>query len=256
VRPLPTFIALTLLACIALGVAALASAPERRRGARVAPRDAVPPPSRREGTPTGAARDRTPPDAPRPASPAAAPDRRITPQIGWRRSTAVGLPWAGRLLNGVRLPARGRHFRTWDPVLKRSPGRPWRRFGTDRLVRVILRAAASYRRARPTAPPVLVGDLSRPHGGDFGPHFGSIGHMTHQNGLDVDVYYPRRDRRQAAARRVDQVDLRLAQALVDHFVAAGAATVLVGPNTGLGGPPAHVKPFPNHDDHLHARILP
>jgi murein endopeptidase len=167
---------------------------------------------------------------------------------------AVGEPWAGSLARGVRLPARGRGFRTWDPVRKRSPDRSWRRWGTDRLVRLILRATASYRRGHPEAPPVLVGDLSRPHGGDFGPHFGSIGHMTHQNGRDADFYYPRRDRRQAAARRVAQVDLRLAQALVDAFVAAGAQTVLVGPHTGLTGPPARVRPFPNHDDHLHVRI--
>jgi murein endopeptidase len=211
------------------------------------------------------ARQRNRPAARPPSAGAAPPRARQQPRpaiksarphvgIAWRRSVAVGEPWAGSLVRGVRLPARGRGFRTWDPVEKRSPNRSWRRWGTDRLVRLILRAIASYRRGHPEAPPVLVGDLSRPHGGDFGPHFGSIGHMTHQNGRDADVYYPRRDRRQAAARRVDQVDLRLAQALVDAFVAAGAQTVLVGPHTGLTGPPARVHPFPHHDDHLHVRI--
>ena len=91
---------------------------------------------------------------------------------------------------------------------------------------------------------MLVGELSRPRGGDFGP----------QNGLDADVYYPRRDRRQAVPRTVAQVDRRLAQRLVDLFVAAGAQTVLVGPNVGLRGPPGVVKPFVGHDNHLHVRI--
>ena len=47
---------------------------------------------------------------------------------------------------------------------------------------------------------MAVGDLSRRHGGDFGPRFGYIGHASHQNGLDVDVYYPRADGRELAPR--------------------------------------------------------
>ncbi len=38
-----------------------------------------------------------------------------------------------------------------------------------------------------------IGDLSRPNGGVFDERFGGRGHASHQNGLDVDVYYPRRD---------------------------------------------------------------
>jgi hypothetical protein len=189
----------------------------------------------------------------RPAQPGERPARAV---IHWRRSVALGQPGGGSLVKGVQLPARGHLWRTWDPVLKRTPNRPWRRWGTDRLVRTILRAARSYRAEHPGAPPILVGDLSRPRGGDFGPQYGSIGHLTHQNGLDVDVYYPRLDRRPRAARRVDQVDLRLAQSLVDHFLRAGAQTVLVGPSTGLTVPGGRVKVLVNHDDHLHARISP
>jgi murein endopeptidase len=191
---------------------------------------------------------------PLPPLPSPAPVPPLRERIRWRRSVAVGQPWAGRLVRGVQLPSHGPGYATWDPVLKRTPNRDWRRWGTDRLVRVLLRAIASYRRAHPSAPPVLVGDLSRPRGGDFGPQFGSIGHMTHQNGLDADLYYPRLDRRPAAARRVDQVDRRLAQALVDALIREGASVALVGPNTGLRGPAGRVKPFPNHDDHVHVRI--
>jgi murein endopeptidase len=99
-----------------------------------------------------------------------------------------------------------------------------------------------------------VGDLSRPHGGDFGPRFGRPGHVSHQNGLDVDLYYPRRDGREVAPESVSQIDLRLAQDLVDRFVEAGAEKVFVGPNTGLTGPPDVVVPLSNHDNHLHARL--
>jgi murein endopeptidase len=178
------------------------------------------------------------------------------PQIEWKRSVAVGSPSAGRLVRAVRLPAEGEHFFTWDPVKRRSPNRVWRRWGTDVMVRLVLRIAREYGEAHPYAPRVAVGDLSRPRGGDFGPQFGFIGHVSHQNGLDVDIYYPRADRRERAPRNASEIDRRLSQDLVDRFVEAGAVKVFVGPGTRLTGPPGVVMPLVHHDNHLHARIAP
>ena len=175
-------------------------------------------------------------------------------QVEWRESTAVGSHGAGRLERGVRLPSQGSAFFTWDPVLRQSPNRGWRRWGTDRLVRVLLRVARAHHRAHPRAPRMAVGDLSRPHGGNFGPQFGYIGHATHQNGLDADVYYPRADGTERAPRYASEIDPRLSQELVDRFLAAGAEVIYVGPNTGLRGPPGRVVPLVNHDNHLHVRL--
>jgi murein endopeptidase len=205
----------------------------------------------------------TPPSAP----PAAAqepfaepslsdPVPRRQPQIRWRRSVAVGSPTAGRLIRGVRLPARGSDFSTWDPNLHRSPNRGWRRWGTSRLVRVVLEVAREYRTAHPRARPLLIGDLSRPHGGNFGRQFGYVWHASHQNGLDVDIYFPRRDRARRAARSAADIDRRLSQDIVDRFIRAGATNAFVGPGTGLTGPPGVVQVLPHHDDHVHVRIAP
>jgi len=112
----------------------------------------------------------------------------------------------------------------------------------------------SHRSADPRARRVGVGDLSRPRGGDFGTRYGPVGHASHQNGLDADVYYPRRDGRERAPTSVAEVDRRRAQDLVDRFVRAGAERVFVGPNVGLTGPPDVVQEVPNHDDHLHVRL--
>jgi murein endopeptidase len=185
------------------------------------------------------------------ASPFAAQRTYVPPpaKIRWRESQALGTPGAGRLLRGVQLPAAGPHYFTWDPLLHRRPDRPWRRWGTDDLVRTALGVITAYAVEYPNAPRVGVGDLSRPHGGPFGPR-----HATHQNGLDVDVYYPRRDRRERPPRTAAQIDHRLAQALVDLFVRAGAQVIFVGPNTGLKGPPGVVEVLWNHDNHLHVRI--
>jgi murein endopeptidase len=177
------------------------------------------------------------------------------PPIAWLPSIAFGEPYdRGRLLNGVRLPARGPAHGTWDPVLERTPNRAWRRWGTDLLVRRLLRVARAHRAANPGAPRLLIGDLSRPRGGWFGARFGGLGHSSHQNGLDADVYYPRRDRIERAPRRVGQIDRRLAQDLVRRFVRAGAEYVFVGPRTGLRGPRGVVQRLEQHDDHLHVRF--
>jgi hypothetical protein len=200
--------------------------------------------------PPEAARER-PAERPRPDR---APERR--PEIRWRHSIAVGSPSAGRLIRGVQLPARGTNFSTWDPNLRRSPNRGWRRWGTDRLVRLLLTVAREYRAAHPRARPLLIGDLSRPHGGNFGPQFGYVWHASHQNGLDADVYFPRRDRVRRAASSAAEIDRRLSQDLVDRFVRAGATDVFVGPSTRLTGSPGVVQVLVDHDDHLHVRIAP
>jgi DNA-binding beta-propeller fold protein YncE len=183
----------------------------------------------------------------------AAPKRsaRAAPRVHWRHSLSLGRPYHGSLVRGVRFPAEGRTFFTWDPILLRSPDRPWRRYGNDRLVRIVLRVLAGYARDHPEAPRVGIGDFSRPHGGPFGPK-----HASHQNGLDVDVYYPRLDRRERAPTRAAQIDRRLAQDLLDRFLRAGVARIFVGPNTHLTGPPRIVQVLAHHDNHMHVRIAP
>lgn len=166
--------------------------------------------------------------------------------IRWRRSVAVGSPAGGRLVRGVELPVEGA-----DYVIDDGHGRRRRtRYGTEFLVRTILRVAATYRKRHPDAPRLVLGDLSGPEGGQLG------GHASHQNGLDVDIYYPRRDRVEAPITSVDEIDMHLAQDLVRLFVRAGAEYTFVGPNTSLTGPPTIVVPLTGHDDHVHVRMRP
>jgi hypothetical protein len=170
-------------------------------------------------------------------------------------SHSRGVPWSGTLAGGVALPAEGDHFFTWDGVKQRSPNRGWRRFGNARLVATLGRVLAAFAAANPDAPRIGIGDISRTHGGEFGRRYGGIGHASHQNGLVVDVYYPRRDRKERPPRLPGQVDRRLAQDLLDRFVAAGAAKVFVGTHARLTGPPAIVEPLAAyHENHMHVRL--
>ena len=101
------------------------------------------------------------PARPGPSRPDESPESMLAEPIQWRRSTAVGRPNAGRLVNGVQLPSEGEHFFTWDPIRNTTPNRPWRRYGTDRLMRVLLQVLggvpgrqsrrAAHRHRRPLA---------------------------------------------------------------------------------------------------------
>lgn len=176
--------------------------------------------------------------------------------VVWRRSRAVGKPWRGRLVRGVKLPSYGADWFTYDWGTHSVPNRIWRRYGHDRLVRMLLRVVGEYRRAHPEAPRVGIADLSRPRGGNFGRRYGGLGHASHQNGLDVDVLYPRLDRQEAQPERVREIDRRLAQDLVQRFVSAGAQKVFVGLGTRLRGKRGVVIRMRHHDDHIHVRIKP
>jgi murein endopeptidase len=170
-------------------------------------------------------------------------------------SISLGTPQRGALIRGVRLPSEGTDFFTWDFPLRRSPNRGWRRWAAGRTIAIVLAVIAEYRAAHPEAPRVGVADLSRPHGGNFGKRFGGLGHASHQNGLDVDVLYPRRDLEELVPSRVGQIERPLAQELVDRFVAAGAEYVFVGPHTKLTGPRKVVQKLVFHDDHMHLRFF-
>ena len=179
------------------------------------------------------------------------PPAMAVPQVG---SLAMGRPSRGRLVNGLQLPGTGPDWVTWDPILHQAPNRPDRRWATDRLLAFLLFVLRDYRLANPGAPPVLIGDLSLPYGGPFGSDFGGLGHASHQNGLDVDVLYPRADRALLPPGRVADVDRALAQDLVSRFVGAGAQFAFVGTKVGLGGPPEIVQVIAHHNDHVHVRI--
>ena len=187
-----------------------------------------------------------------PAPPADPPPERIR----WRRSRAVGKPFRGRLVRGVRLPREGPDFATWDPALDLSPNRASRRWGTDRLLRVLLRVLRAYGEEFPTRPARSWATSAGSAAATSEPVSAAWATARTRTGLtwtsttrgSTDVRWPRS--------RVGQVDLPLAQELVDLFVCAGAEYVFVGPSTPLTGPRGVVRPLVHHDDHMHVRIYP
>jgi hypothetical protein len=171
------------------------------------------------------------------------------------RSRAVGQPNHGRLVCGVQLPAETDALTTWDSPLARSPNRGWRRWGTQKLIDTVEQISVDYATRFPIGPRLVVGDLSRRNGGPFGREFGGVGHASHQNGLDVDIYYPRHDGLEAPPEKPGLIDRPRAQWLVNR-AARGAHFVFIGPHTGLRRTGRQVQYLRAHDNHLHLRIYP
>lgn len=86
-------------------------------------------------------------------------------------SESVGAPWAGKLVNGDRLP-RGEGYEI---------RRPSRAYGATHVVGHLQRAIAEVRALYPDVHTLAIGDLSAQNGGKIGDHH------SHQSGLDVDV---------------------------------------------------------------------
>jgi hypothetical protein len=175
----------------------------------------------------------------------------VYPKVAWHDATSVGLPYDGHLVDGTQLPIDGPAWVTWDPVTNSVPNQPDRLYGNQHTIRAVIQVIEAYRAAHPNAPRVVIGDISRNGGGPM-----TDEHVSHQNGLDVDIYYPRVDGELRAPTTSDQIDTALAQDLVDRFVAAGAQMIFVGFSTGLHGPSGVVIPYANHDYHMHVRFPP
>jgi penicillin-insensitive murein endopeptidase len=96
------------------------------------------------------------------------------PSLG--KAMAIGYYPRGCLQGGVALPVNGP---TWQ-VMRLSRNRNW---GHPSLVRFLERFAPAAAKATGWNG-ILVGDMSQPRGGPT-----PFGHMSHQTGLDVDVWF-------------------------------------------------------------------
>ena len=195
-----------------------------------------------------------PPPAPPPPVAPPAPPLPPVEELWTCEEQALGTPNRGRLEHGVQLPAEGDDFFTWDALRDRSPNRSWRRWGTQHLIDTMLAVFADYMEEEPLSARIGVSDLSRPRGGIFDERFGGLGHSSHQNGLDVDIAYPRKDGLELGISDPSEVDVKRSQRLVSLFVKAGASYVFVGPRLPLRGRRGVVQKLRFHDDHMHVRL--
>ena len=157
---------------------------------------------------------------------------------------------------GVQLPGRGSrlldlrlgHAAVAEPVVAALGHRPARAHGARRARRPPRRAP---RRRRASASPTCRARAAATSAGSFG----GLGHASHQNGLDVDILYPRIDRARAArvqAARSSTTSSRRTSSTASSRRRASACSPAracrCAARAGSSSKLAH------HDDHLHVRI--
>jgi len=91
-----------------------------------------------------------------------------------RGAVGVGVPWGGRLVNGVPIPA-GERWRLQEPSAA---------YGTTHAVASLVTALQAFAATTTHERPLLVGAMSLLHGGPL------PGRRSHQTGRDVDIRLP------------------------------------------------------------------
>lgn len=121
---------------------------------------------------------------------------------------SVGSANRGRLLNGAQLPE--------NPDLY-TIRRPDYAYGSTHMVEHLQLALAKFRRTSGYTHELIVSDMSRQHGGGFGPH------ESHRSGRDVDIWLPGTDEVEVGkpAASVRQVDWDATWQLVKALIRTG-----------------------------------
>jgi len=133
---------------------------------------------------------------------------------------------AGRTLR-VATPVETRSRRMKDAVQMtagdgwylKNPAESW---GTPHAVAAIRQALVAWRMQHPDDPPLVVGDISRRHGGWFPPH------RSHRDGRDLDIGLPARDKRELKhfARLGRDLDAESTWDLIEAFLQTGEAEMI------------------------------
>lgn len=198
------------------------------------------------------------------ASPALANEWADVPGPLAEPTRIVGGHGAGCLIGAQALPPEGTGYQAIELERRRHYGHPAL---IDYLQDLGERLAAQG------LGPMLIGDLAQPRGGPM-----SYGHVSHQTGLDVDIWFrldlpplPREERQglvqpilvdadgqldprwgeaQATLVQLAASDARVARVFVDAAVKRDLCERQWDDRSWL----RRVRPWPAHDEHLHVRL--
>jgi len=127
-------------------------------------------------------------------------------------SKSSGKPNGGRLIDGERLPdGRVHGWGYWSKKPKYS-------YGANITITHLIECIQRVKRRWPRVNDVVIGDLSRQGGGPLPPH------VSHQNGLDVDIGYYHKGRKQLKrfqSATAKNLDVRKSWYLLKAFLETG-----------------------------------
>ena len=122
-----------------------------------------------------------------------------------RRGAPTGTHSAGRLIEGIPFPTDDARFHVLAPH---------RAFATERLIDGLRDAVDQVEGQFPGTPALTVGDVSTARGGRLSPH------MSHQNGLDVDIgpFWKNGEVQPLRSMRPETLDMERTWELLEAFV--------------------------------------
>lgn len=123
-----------------------------------------------------------------------------------------------------------------------------RQYGLPDTIRALQAIGAAWHQAHPQGPRIGISDLSLQGGGRIG------GHVSHQKGVDVDIWPVRNDgREERVVYQSSSYSRSLTQELVNLIRANGVLRVqyIFFNDPQVTG----VSKWPNHDNHLHVRFF-
>ena len=138
------------------------------------------------------------------------------------------------------LPRSGPGFYSYKPMSQQ--------YGLPETIQALQAIGSAWQRAHPQDPRIGIGDISLRGGGPM------RGHKSHQKGVDVDIWLVRNDGRKEPTRyQSPQYSRAMTQELINRIRANGILRVRY---IFFNDPRATgVKPWPNHDNHLHVRFI-
>ncbi len=121
---------------------------------------------------------------------------------------SVGQVTDGALESGCRIASSGPGYHSTNK----------NGYGTDETIALLQWAAAQMSQQFPSSPPLVIGAIAKESGGFYPPH------KSHQSGRDVDIGYPRTDRklqRQFVPTDSGSIDNERLWALLEAWLATG-----------------------------------
>lgn len=138
------------------------------------------------------------------------------------------------------LPRSGAGFYSYKPAPQQ--------YGLPETIMALQAIGSAWQKGYPQGPRIGIGDISLRGGGPM------RGHKSHQKGVDVDIRLFRTDGREEPTRyQLPEYSRAMTQELINLIRANGILGVRY---IFFNDPRATgVKPWPNHDNHLHVRFI-
>lgn len=162
-------------------------------------------------------------------------------------SRSLGTQTRGSLIGGQPFAKKSNIHYSWNWRNKSFHLPQKFRYANCKTLKKTKMIVQEYRKSN--CPALAIGDFSKKGGGFL------KGHSSHQNGKDVDLYYPLKNHKKGTTKNVRKIDNKCSYQLSRAIYKSNPKLVLVGEDTMFRLYGKHTKRYPNHNNHFHVRFF-